>query len=191
MQVTYITHPDVVVDPNVPVERWPLSLRGKERMAVMLSKPIVQDFTAIYCSSEQKAIDGAAILAEHLKQTPIVRDDLGENDRSSTGFLEEEIFRAHVLRFFATPEDSIEGWEPAAHAQARVVGAVREIAASEASDSHIAIVGHGGVGSLLLTSLRQDPISGDNEQPGRTGGNFFSFDPVAWEIDGTWQAIDG
>ena len=33
MSLVYlITHPDVVIDPDVPVPQWPLSARGKERM---------------------------------------------------------------------------------------------------------------------------------------------------------------
>ena len=30
--VYFITHPDVVIDPDVPVPQWPLSAQGKERM---------------------------------------------------------------------------------------------------------------------------------------------------------------
>jgi hypothetical protein len=34
--VYYITHPDVVISPDVPVEQWPLSLRGRaQAVAVM------------------------------------------------------------------------------------------------------------------------------------------------------------
>lgn len=34
--VYFITHPDVVIDPNVRVPQWPLSARGKERMKKMM-----------------------------------------------------------------------------------------------------------------------------------------------------------
>jgi hypothetical protein len=37
MSLVYlITHPDVVIDPDVPAPQWPLSARGKERMKKMM-----------------------------------------------------------------------------------------------------------------------------------------------------------
>ena len=61
-----ITHPNVVISRDVPVPRWPLSDLGKQRMRAGLRQPWIRDVTAIYCSTEQKAIDGAEILAQHL-----------------------------------------------------------------------------------------------------------------------------
>ena len=79
MKLAYlITHPDVVVDPQVPVPQWPLSARGRERMRQMLRQPWVATLTAVYSSAEQKAIDGARVLAEHLGLTPVVVEALGE-----------------------------------------------------------------------------------------------------------------
>ena len=70
--VYYISHPDVIKDPAVPVPRWPLSARGLERMTAMLARPWVHGLGAIYCSDEQKALDGAGILAAHLGLQPDV-----------------------------------------------------------------------------------------------------------------------
>ena len=64
--VYYISHPDVVKDPAIPVPRWPLSERGRARMTALLARPWVATLGAIYCSDEQKALDGAGILAAHL-----------------------------------------------------------------------------------------------------------------------------
>ena len=54
----------------------------------MLSRDWVRALSAIYCSDEQEAIDGAKILGNHTGLSPQILQDLGENDRSSTGFLE-------------------------------------------------------------------------------------------------------
>ena len=54
----FITHPNVVIDPAVPVPRWPLSELGRERMRAGLRQPWVREVTAVHCSAEQKAIDG-------------------------------------------------------------------------------------------------------------------------------------
>jgi hypothetical protein len=51
--VYFITHPDVVIDPEVPVPQWPLSHRGKERMKKLLAKPWIDTIGSIYSSTEQ------------------------------------------------------------------------------------------------------------------------------------------
>ena len=122
MLVYYISHPDVVKDPAVPVPRWSLSERGRARMTALLARPWVAEIGAVYCSDEQKALDGAAILAGHLGLMPIVVPALGEVDRSSTGWLPEEEHAAAARRLFERPDESVRGWETAAHAQARQPG---------------------------------------------------------------------
>ena len=85
--IYFITHPNVVISRNVPVPRWPLSETGLQRMRAALRQPWINDITAVYCSTEQKAIDGARVLADHVSLTPFEVEALGENVRSSTGFL--------------------------------------------------------------------------------------------------------
>src|SRR5215475_2445325 len=62
--IYFITHLDVVIDPTIPVPQWPLSARGRSRMRRLLSRDWIPQVEAIYCSTEQKAVDGAAILSE-------------------------------------------------------------------------------------------------------------------------------
>jgi broad specificity phosphatase PhoE len=64
--IYFITHPDVMIDPAIPVPQWPLAERGRSRMRCLLSQDWMPHVTALYCSTEQKAIDGAAILSEAL-----------------------------------------------------------------------------------------------------------------------------
>ena len=60
--VFFITHPDVLIDPAVPVPEWPLNARGVARMHAMLSPDWVPGIGHVASSTERKAIDGAAIL---------------------------------------------------------------------------------------------------------------------------------
>ncbi len=191
MKVVYIiTHPDVVIDPDVPIPRWPLSERGVERMRVLLAQPWISDITAIYCSTEQKAIDGADILAKHLS-LPVHRvAELGENDRSATGFLPHDAFQATVDQFFAHPNTSIRGWETAAAAEQRMVRAVNDVIDRELSSGAIAIVSHGGVGTLLRCHLAQDTIARAYDQPGSSGGNYYAFESASRTLIHEWKAID-
>lgn len=57
-RLVLITHPQVVISADVPVPRWPLSERGRERTRAGLRQAWVADLSAVYCSDEQKAIDG-------------------------------------------------------------------------------------------------------------------------------------
>jgi broad specificity phosphatase PhoE len=58
----FITHADVVIDPAVPITEWPLSERGRIRMASLAASPWLWRLTALYTSTERKARDGAAVL---------------------------------------------------------------------------------------------------------------------------------
>jgi broad specificity phosphatase PhoE len=189
--IYFITHPDVVIDPTVPVSQWPLSARGRSRMQRLLSQDWVSQVEAIYCSTEQKARDGATMLAEATGVPLHSVTALGENDRSATGYLPPAEFAATVDAFFAHPRESVRGWEHAAAAQARIVGAVTRIAHAASGAGPLAVVSHGGVGTLLLCHLKGRPISRTEEQPGTSGGNYFLFHlPQGMLIHG-WRPIDG
>ena len=188
--IYFITHPEVIIDPKVPVPHWPLSERGFVRMRRLLQQPWVPEITSIYCSTEQKAIDGASVLAEHLL-LPVQRvAALGENDRSSTGFLPPVEFEAVVEQFFAYPHESVRGWETAAAAQRRIVGAVTTVIKGDTSPGAIAIVSHGGVGTLLLCHLANYPIARSHDQPGSGGGNYYAFQAASKALLYGWKAID-
>jgi broad specificity phosphatase PhoE len=190
-QVYFVTHPDVLIDPAVPVPDWPLSPRGRERMFRALALPWVAGLGAVWCSAERKARDAAAILAGHRGLPVEVLAELGENDRSATGYLPRPEFEAVADRFFAHPEESIRGWERAANAQNRIIGAVeRVVTASAGCGGDIAILAHGGVGALLLARLRGEPISRRHDQPPGQGGHYFVFAAATGRLRQGWIAID-
>ena len=191
--VHFITHPNVVISAGIPVVSWPLSERGRERMKAGLRQPWVPAITAIYCSTEQKAIDGAAILGAHLRLVPRLEARLGENDRTATGYLPAAEFEATADLFFAHPDVSVRGWERAVDAQARIVAAVRDLVAADPTAGAIAVVAHGAVGALLRCHLAGSKISREWDQPPNGGGSYFSFSlpdpasvpPLAWHpVDG-------
>ena len=62
----FITHPDVVIDPGIPVPDWPLNERGRARMQAMTAQPWARELRRIFASSERKAHEAAQILAEDL-----------------------------------------------------------------------------------------------------------------------------
>jgi broad specificity phosphatase PhoE len=159
-------------------------------MQRLLRQDWVSQVEAIYCSAEQKALDGAAILSKATGIPCHSVTELGENDRSATGCLPQAEFEATADAFFAHPRESIRGWERAESAQARIVGAVTRIARTAPGAGPIAVVSHGGVGTLLLCHLKGQPISRREEQPGASGGNYFLFHLPEGTLIHGWRPID-
>lgn len=187
--ILFITHPEVTIDPAVPVPEWPLSPRGLERMRGFCSHEFVSRITRIYSSAEKKARDGAEVLAQHLGIDTSVDANLGENDRSSTGYLPRQLFIEVAREFFAHPKESIRGWERAVDAQRRVIAAVRDVA-DRCPGENVAIISHGGVGTLLMCHLRGQPISLSHKPPVPEGGCYFALDADRFELIHGWTEVE-
>ena len=188
----FITHPDVLIDPFIPVPDWPLSPRGRTRMAGVLQQPWAGSLRALWCSTERKARDGAEILAAALDLPITELEALRENDRSATGYLPPPEFEALANLFFAHPEESVRGWERAVDAQGRIVAAIEHVLAPKhAHRGDVAIISHGGVGALLLCHLQACPISREQDQPATSGGNHYAFDIGTRRLHCGWTPMDG
>ena len=192
VQVAYfITHPDVLIDPGVPVPDWKLAPCGRARMVRASASSWMAGVRSIWCSAERKSRDAASILGEQLGLSVAGLVGLGENDRSATGYLPAAEFESVADRFFAQPEQSVRGWERAIDAQRRIVTAVDHVCAAAAGcGGDLAIVSHGGVGTLLLCHLRGEAISRAHDQPRNNGGNYFAFDVGIRRVRHGWRAID-
>lgn len=175
--VLYLSHPQVRVDPAVPVPRWGLSDRGRDRMQAVAGRPWLAGIRRIVASDETKALEAAGIVAATTGLEVEVGADLHENDRSATGFLPPAEFEMVADAFFAEPERSVRGWERAVDAQARIVAAVRRVL--DEDDRATLFVGHGGVGTLLQCAVAGRSIDRSHDQgrcgadPG--GGNVHAF----------------
>ncbi|KQV44262.1 MULTISPECIES: histidine phosphatase family protein [unclassified Rhizobium] len=186
MFAVYITHPQVRIDPAVPVPEWGLSEIGVERSLVTAGHGWVKEIGRFLSSDEVKAQETAAILAAG--RLVEVLEHSGENDRSATGFLKPDAFEDAADWFFAHPTESFRGWERASDAQARIVAAV--FGALEKYDPNIpvAFVGHGGVGTLLKCHLAGVPIARHDQPPG--GGNLFAFSLADRSLACDWTPME-
>jgi len=189
-ELYFITHPEVEIDPAIPVPDWTLSLGGRERMHGMLQQPWVRGLGSIWCSTERKAIVAAHIVGDAIGIVPCTLPGLGENDRSATGYLPRAEFEATADAFFAHPRNSVRGWETAADAQRRIVAAIETVLNQAPACRDIAVVSHGGVGTLYLCRLKACPISRLEDQPGTGGGNFYCFDTKRQILLHGWMPID-
>jgi broad specificity phosphatase PhoE len=185
----YITHPQVRIDPDVPVPQWGLSELGRERTEKAAKLGWAMQLGRILSSDETKAIETAEILAGASGVKVEIIEGMHENDRSATGFLPPPEFEAAADWFFSNPTESFRGWERAADAQARIVSAVDTVLAGHDPTVPIAFVGHGGVGTLLKCHLRQIPISRAEDQKGG-GGNLFRFSLADRAVSCDWTPIE-
>ena len=186
----FITHPEVVIDASVPVPEWQLSPVGLQRMLLALEQPWMDRLGAVFSSAERKATDAARLVAERFTLSPVIIAELGENDRSATGYLPKTEFEATADLFFANPEKSVRGWERAVDAQRRIVAAVEHVIAEAQGQGNIAVISHGGVGALLLCHLKGLPISRAEDQPGAGGGCVYSFDADTRSLASGWRLIE-
>jgi broad specificity phosphatase PhoE len=187
--IVFITHPEVIIDPAVPVPHWPLSATGRRRMGAFAEALAGRRVAAVWSSDEQKARDGAAILAQRLGAPHHVDAGLGENDRSATGYLPPPEFWEVVGAFFASPEESVRGWETARHAQDRIVAAMRRVDAAS-PDGLVLVVSHGGVGALLTAHLQGVTI-GQEDRPGHPGGGcYLVIDRAPLTLRESWRDIE-
>jgi broad specificity phosphatase PhoE len=185
VRVYVVSHPEVVVDPDVPVPEWGLSAAGRARLTHLLAQPWVATLTRVVSSTERKAVETAQALVARLGLPLVLDDQLGETDRSATGFVPPAQFEALADEFFARPDDSVSGWETARDAQRRITAAVARAVAG--ADGDVAVVSHGGVGTLLLCDLLGVPIDRRHDQPGQ--GSWYVFDPVTREVPHGWRRL--
>lgn len=185
----YLTHPQVAIDPAVPVPRWGLSPLGRQRMDFLARQPWVQRFSRLISSDETKAVEAAECLGAVIGVAADIRAGLHENDRSATGFLPPPEFEATADQFFAFPHQSVRGWERAADAQARIMAGVMAIVA-EAPELPTMFVGHGGVGTLLKCGLKGIGISRLEDQGPGGGGNHFGFALAPKTVFYGWHPLE-
>jgi broad specificity phosphatase PhoE len=179
----FVSHPEVVIDPAVPVPRWHLAPEGIARLRRL---PIESAPTAIWSSDETKAIESAGILAARFGLPVQVHPGLAEMDRSSTGYRPRAGFERLADAFFARPQESIEGWERAVDAQRRVVAAAQSILAGHPGGD-VVLVGHGGTGTLLMCAWAGLPVSRAHDQPAAGCTWRFTLQPL--RVTQAWQAI--
>lgn len=184
-RIVYVSHPQVTIDPETPVHTWSLSDLGRDRVRSMLNHAWLRVIRRVVSSDEVKAIQTAEMVAAELGLDIEVRNGLGEMDRSSTGFLPPTEFERLADAFFARPHESACGWERAVDAQRRVVAGLADLLRS---DLDVAVIGHGGVGTLWYCHLADLQISRRWDQ--KVQGNFFTVDAVSGVPLHPWWPID-
>ena len=172
--ILYLSHPEVTIDPAVPVPEWGLSAVGRARLLAVRDAAWLGSCRRIVTSAERKALETAGLIAERTEAVVEVRATMHENDRTATGFLPPAEFERVADRFFAEPDHSVRGWERAVDAQARIVAEVLAVLAGHDPAAPLLLVGHGAVGTLLYCRLAGVAIDRRFDQ--QQGGSVIAID---------------
>ena len=181
----YATHPEVAIDPEVPVPRWGLSEVGRRRAGDLARRPELADLDQVISSDEAKAVEAAEIVAGVHGLAVEIRPATHENDRSATGYLPAEAFERHADAFFAHPTESVAGWERALDAQARIVAALADLISGSGPEGDVLVVGHGAVGTLWICHLAGVPIDRGWDQP--SPGHLVEVDRETGALQHRWE----
>lgn len=187
-RILYLSHPEVKIDPQILVPDWEISDQGRRRLRAAVARGWPGHGGRIISSPEVKAQQTAEFLANAFGLALHIHPDMGEVDRSATGYLPQDQHEALAAALFAQPEAGPQGWESASAATARITKAFQEVLA-EVSDSMI-FVGHGAVGSFLWCALTRTPISRTQDQ--KRGGSFWAgrMGPTGFTPDHAWRALE-
>jgi broad specificity phosphatase PhoE len=186
--VRYLTHPQVKIDPALPVPIWGLSEVGRMRTEALANVGWLSGTTQIISSGELKALETAEIIGRELNITVEVKHAMHENDRSATGFLPPEEFEMVADQFFAQPLVSIRGWERAIDAQLRITREVEHVLARKRTGD-VLFVGHGAVGTLLFCHYSGLAIDRAYDQPAG-GGHYFTFVRDGRHVLHPWRSME-
>lgn len=186
--IFYLSHPEVTIDPAVPVPDWGLSAVGRARLLAVRGAAWLGACRRIVTSAERKAVETADLIAEATGAAVEVRPAMHENDRSATGFLPPERFARVAERFFALPERSVRGWERAVDAQARIVAEVEAVLAGHDPRAPLLLVGHGAVGTLLYCRLAGLAIDQGFDQ--QQGGSVIAIDAATRRPRFGWISME-
>jgi broad specificity phosphatase PhoE len=186
--LVYVSHPQVVIDPAVPVPEWRLTREGHSRVEAVAGQPWVTRLQAIATSPERKARETAELLGRVSCAPVSVLDTSGEIDRSSTGYVPHVEHERLADLLFARPGQSASGWERAVDARARIMQAAKALLDANSDKAAIAMVGHGGIGTLLARGLSGDGYDRAHDQP--MGGCAFAFDSKTETILFHWTPLE-
>lgn len=187
-KILYLSHPEVKIVPQTPVPEWEISDQGRRRLRAATARGWPGRGWRIVTSPETKAQQTAELIANAFALPLHIHPDMGEVDRSATGYLGHDQHAGLAKALFADPETGPKGWESAMAASVRITKAFQEVMAEVSGN--LLFVGHGAVGSFLWCALTKTPITPAADQT--RGGSFWAgeFGPAGFSPHHAWHALE-
>jgi broad specificity phosphatase PhoE len=153
MSLLYLVrHAEVLLRGDVPTAEWQLSPAGEQQARDLSRSPAWSELALVASSPEAKAVATAGPLAEATGLELRIEPDLHEVNRGDTPLVTKEEYEAMVAAHFASPDESVGGWETAASARERIAACIERLTAP--TQSPACVVSHGLVLSHYLAHLR-------------------------------------
>ncbi|GIV96306.1 MAG: hypothetical protein KatS3mg057_0963 [Herpetosiphonaceae bacterium] len=146
-----IRHAPVTLLPDRPAPEWPLTGEGRALAERLAEAPVWRNLELVASSPEAKALNTAEPIAAAAGLTVRIEEELREVRREGTPVVGWEAYKAMVAAFFASPGQSVHGWEPGGVARQRIVSCINRLLAE--TQGSLALVSHGLILSLYLASL--------------------------------------
>jgi broad specificity phosphatase PhoE len=176
-QIYLIRHAKTRQEPGVPAERWTLSEEGFIAAGALAGKQFWTTVGRVITSTEVKTL---ATVTPALELWGIPHEAWAEFDEVQRGGFAatQEEYETRVRQLFAAPDESGDGWEPAAHALERALAGLNR-ALAEYPGQNLAIVGHG----LLWALVRAHVLGKERVEPAEWKAVQFP-DVMVWEVTG-------
>jgi len=146
-----IRHAEVLLRGDIPMAAWPLSPEGEQQAKDLGRSRTWSDLTLIASSPESKAVATGRPIAEETGLELCIEPDLHEVDRGATPLVSRAEYEGLVAAHFASPDESVGGWETGADARQRTVACIERLA--EKATGSLCVVSHGLVLSHFLAHL--------------------------------------
>jgi broad specificity phosphatase PhoE len=150
-----VRHAEVVLRGDLPMTSWHLSPTGEQQARDLARSRAWSALTLIVSSLDVRAGAPAQPIADATGLDLRIERDLHEVDRGTTPLVSRSEYDALVEAHFASPDESVSGWEPANVARARAVACIDRLAEEARGD--LCVVSHGLVLSHYLAHLRGLP----------------------------------
>lgn len=183
----YLTHPEVQVDPALPVPSWGLSAIGRARVMALVAKGWLRGTTQVIASAERRWKRpnqlrslwecGWKFAAPCTKMIAL-----------RLAICRQRSLKPSPTTLFAFPDTSIRGWERARDAQDRIVREA-EVVLGRNNVGDVLFVGHGAVGTLLYYHYANVQINRVHDQPSG-GGHYFAIKKAGREVAHGWRRME-
>lgn len=149
-----ITHAHTAIDPAQDAAGWRLSATGQRQAEALALLSFWDSVDRILISGEAKTrLTVAPLLAR--RALPVISDRRFD-EVQRPGWVED--YAEQVRAFFAAPQQTVGGWEPAAHALQRFLAGLGDRLTPDGGEQ-VALVSHGLVLSLYRAHLLGQPLA--------------------------------
>jgi len=150
-RLVLVRHSAVLVDPNVPAAKWPLSKNGRFLSQQLADQLRPYRLTRFITSDEAKAVETGQIMATRLGLPCTNEADLHEHNRAGLPFFEDKVaWATAVSHFFAQPDQPVLGEETAVQARQRLERTIAKLQQQFAQD-RLALVSHGRILTAFIS----------------------------------------